>query len=51
MALDAVVHAAGPTGRRTIPLSSFFVGYRRTALRPGEILTAIAELRANCSTY
>ena len=41
MALDAVVHAAGPTGRRAIPLSSFFVGYRRTALRPGEILTAI----------
>jgi xanthine dehydrogenase small subunit len=41
MALDAVVHAAGPAGRRAIPLSSFFVGYRRTALRPGEILTAI----------
>jgi xanthine dehydrogenase small subunit len=41
LALDAVVHAAGPEGRRTIPLSSFFVGYRRTALRPGEVLTAI----------
>ena len=41
LALDAVVHAAGPEGRRTIPLSSFFVGYRKTALRPGEILTTI----------
>jgi xanthine dehydrogenase small subunit len=41
LALDALVHAAGPEGRRTIPLSSFFVGYRRTALRPREILTAI----------
>jgi len=40
-ALDSVVHVAGPTGRREIPLASFFVGYRRTALRPGEILTAI----------
>jgi len=41
MALDAVVHAAGPTGRRAIPLASFFVAYRRTALRPGEILITI----------
>jgi xanthine dehydrogenase small subunit len=41
IALDAIVHAAGPDGRRTIPISSFFVAYRRTALRPGEILTAI----------
>ena len=41
LALDAIVHAAGPDGRRTIPLSSFFVDYRKTALRSGEILTAI----------
>jgi xanthine dehydrogenase small subunit len=41
LALDAIVHAAGPEGRRTIPLSSFFVGYRKTALRPGEILTTV----------
>lgn len=41
LALDAVVHAAGPEGRRTLPISSFFVGYRQTALRPREILTAI----------
>jgi len=40
-ALDAAVHVAGPAGRRAIPLTSFFVAYRRTALRPGEILTTI----------
>jgi xanthine dehydrogenase small subunit len=40
-ALDARVHVAGPTGAREIPLASFFVGYRRTAMRPGEILTTI----------
>ena len=41
LALDAVVHIAGPDGRRTMPLSSFFVGYRKTALRAAEILTAV----------
>ena len=40
-ALDAVVHVAGANGRRTIPLASFFVAYRRTAMRPGEILTTV----------
>ena len=41
MALDAVVHIAGAGGRRTVPVASFFAGYRRTALEPGELLTAI----------
>jgi xanthine dehydrogenase small subunit len=41
MAMDAVVHIAGPRGRRTLPVASFFTGYRRTALKPGELLTAI----------
>ena len=40
-ALDAVVHVAGRTGRRTIPLSSFFPSYRRTAMRAGEIIAAV----------
>ena len=40
-ALGAVVHVAGRDGRREIPLSSFFMAYRRTAMRPGEILTTI----------
>jgi len=41
MALDAVVHIAGASGRRTVPVASFFAGYRQTALQPGELLTAI----------
>jgi xanthine dehydrogenase small subunit len=41
LALDAVVHVAGRSGRRAIPLASFFTGYRKTALRRGEILVAV----------
>jgi xanthine dehydrogenase small subunit len=41
MALDAVLHIAGPGGRRLVPLASFFTGYRRTMLEAGELLTAI----------
>ena len=41
MALNAVVHMAGARGRRTVPVASFFTGYRRTVLEPGELLTAI----------
>jgi xanthine dehydrogenase small subunit len=42
LALDATVHMAGPEGARSRALSSFFLGYRRTALRPREIITAVA---------
>jgi xanthine dehydrogenase small subunit len=41
LALDARLHIAGATGRRTTELASFFTGYRQTALRAGEMLTAI----------
>ena len=41
MALDARVHIAGPAGRRTVELASFFTGYRKTALGAGELLTTI----------
>jgi xanthine dehydrogenase small subunit len=40
-AFDAKVHASGPNGRRMLPLSEFFPAYRRTALGPGELITAI----------
>jgi xanthine dehydrogenase small subunit len=40
MALDARVHIAAGAPR-TMELSSFFTGYRRTALRAGELLTTI----------
>jgi xanthine dehydrogenase small subunit len=41
LAFDAHLHLASRSGKRTIPLSSFFAGYRRTALEPGELITAI----------
>jgi xanthine dehydrogenase small subunit len=42
LALDAAVRIAGPRGLRTVPLSEFFLAYRRTALAPGEVLVSIA---------
>jgi xanthine dehydrogenase small subunit len=40
-ALDAILHIAGRGGRHQLPISAFFTGYRRTALRAGEMLTTI----------
>ena len=41
LALDARVEIAGSSGRRTLPLSEFFLDYRRTALGRGEMIVAI----------
>jgi CO/xanthine dehydrogenase FAD-binding subunit len=41
LALDASVELASRAGRRVLPLSGFITGYRRTALQPGEIVTAV----------
>jgi xanthine dehydrogenase small subunit len=41
LALDATVNIAGPEGRRMRQLSSFFPGYRRTALRTREIIASV----------
>jgi len=41
MALNANVHLMSAAGRRVLPLRSFFRGYRRTALAPVEVITAI----------
>lgn len=41
LALDAVVEAHGPGGRRDIPASEFFKGFYETALASGEIVTGI----------
>jgi xanthine dehydrogenase small subunit len=38
LAAEAVLVAGGARGERAIPSASFFVGYRRTALQPGELL-------------
>jgi len=41
LALRAWVEIAGPEGVRRLPYDSFHTGYRSTALRPGELLTAV----------
>jgi xanthine dehydrogenase small subunit len=41
LALDGAVHVEGRSGRRAIPVASFFPGYRRTAMQAGEILVSV----------
>jgi len=38
---DAIVHVVGARGKRKIPLEKFYLGYRKTALKTGEIITSI----------
>lgn len=46
MALDATMIAQGPSGRRSIPIDEFFLGYWTTALADDEVLV---EVRIPCS--
>jgi CO/xanthine dehydrogenase FAD-binding subunit len=41
LALDAEVRLASAAEDRVVPLADFLTGYRRTALRPGELVVAI----------
>jgi xanthine dehydrogenase molybdopterin binding subunit/xanthine dehydrogenase small subunit len=41
LALDAEVELVSAEGERRVPLGDFFVGYRKTVLKPGEILRTI----------
>lgn len=41
MALDARVELCGAKGRRELALDAFLLGPRKTALRPGELVTAV----------
>ncbi|MCH8000998.1 MAG: FAD binding domain-containing protein, partial [Proteobacteria bacterium] len=41
-ALDAEATLASPSGTRVVPLSEFFLGYKRDARAPGELMTEIA---------
>jgi xanthine dehydrogenase small subunit len=41
LALDAQVAVASAEGTRTIPLSEFFLGYRKTALGAGEVIVRV----------
>lgn len=41
LTLDASVELASTSGTRVLPLDEFLVGYRETALQPGELLAAV----------
>lgn len=41
LALGAAIEATSAGGTRTIGIADFFVGFQRTGLRPGELVTAI----------
>jgi xanthine dehydrogenase small subunit len=41
LALDASVHLVSRRGRRTIPLNTFFTGYRKTLLTTDELIAAV----------
>jgi xanthine dehydrogenase small subunit len=41
LALDAELTLMSREGERRLPLTSFFLGYRRTALRPGELIASV----------
>ena len=40
-ALDAVVEVRSATAGRDVPIADFMVGVKRTALQPGELITAV----------
>jgi carbon-monoxide dehydrogenase medium subunit len=41
IAMDAQVEIAGPQGSNTVPVENFLVGPGQTALKPGELVTAL----------
>ncbi|RYD48264.1 MAG: xanthine dehydrogenase, partial [Verrucomicrobiaceae bacterium] len=41
MALDAVILLVSPEGEREVALADFFTGYRKTVLKPDELIRAI----------
>ena len=47
VALEALVTICSPTGSKEIPLVEFFVGPRRTVLKPGELLVDIVIPKKN----
>jgi xanthine dehydrogenase small subunit len=55
MALNATMQIASSGGERTVGVDDFFLGYRKTALQPGEILAAVTipipDPQARLATY
>jgi len=47
VALDALVTIASPEGRRQLPLVDFFVGPRKTVLKPSELLVEVIIPKEN----
>jgi carbon-monoxide dehydrogenase medium subunit len=47
VALEAIASIAGPGGRREVPLSDFWVGPRKTVLKPDELLAEIIIPKQN----
>jgi xanthine dehydrogenase small subunit len=41
LAANAILFVHGPKGKRKIALDEYYLGYRKTALRPNEIITSI----------
>lgn len=41
LSTNAIVHTLGPLGKRKIELDWFYLSYRKTALRPGEVAVAL----------
>jgi carbon-monoxide dehydrogenase medium subunit len=41
LVLDAALEVIGLEGSRKIPISEFFIGFKKLALEPGEVVTAI----------
>jgi CO/xanthine dehydrogenase FAD-binding subunit len=50
LAYDAILTLVSATGSRTLPYRDFHLGYKRTALRPGELLHSI-QLERRYSAY
>jgi CO/xanthine dehydrogenase FAD-binding subunit len=47
MALEAIASVEGPGGRREVPLNEFYVGPRKTVLKPDELLAEIIIPKQN----
>lgn len=41
LALDAELVLVGPAGERTVPLTTFFTGYRQSVRQPGELVARV----------
>jgi CO/xanthine dehydrogenase FAD-binding subunit len=49
VALEAIASIAGPGGRREVPLADFWIGPRKTILKPDELLAEIIIPKQNLS--